>query len=241
MRHVTIDRYASHSSFYRLDPRAKIIAIIFSVIVVALLTDLLPLLISLMLGILLLLMSNIPIRHIFKRYAIALPFLSFASISLYFYSGLLPSFAMFIRISTCVLLLILLSSTTPFFDLLKASQHLKVPKLILVLCMFLYRYIFVFTEEYQRMRIARSARAFSGGKHLLDKRGMQTISSACGMLLVRAYQRGIRIYDALLCRGYDGEIRTLTSLRFKAFDYAFCANLMMFSSFVLYVDRMVIV
>ncbi|UCE39378.1 MAG: cobalt ECF transporter T component CbiQ [Thermoplasmata archaeon] len=240
MRHGTIDQYASRSSFYSLDPRAKIVAIIFFIIIVALLTDLLPLIIAFLFALILLLVSNIPKKHLVKRYAIALPFVLFASLSLYFYKGELTAYAMFLRISTCVLLLILLSSTTSFFDLLKAAQHLKVPKLMITLMMFLYRYIFVMTEEYQRMKMARSARAFRGGRHLFDKKGMRTISSTAGMVLVRAYHRGVRIYDALRSRGYSGEIRTLTKMRFRAMDYAFCANLILFSSFILWIDWMVI-
>jgi cobalt/nickel transport system permease protein len=240
MRHGTIDQYAKRSSFYALDPRAKIIAIIFFIVVVALLSDLLPILISFILVLFILIISNIPAKHLLKRYALALPFVFVASLSLYFYSGLSASLAMFIRISTCVLLLILLSSSTPFFDLLKASQRLRVPKLMVTLLMFLYRYIFVLTEEYQRMRMAQKARGRKRGKHLFDKKGMHTISQTAGMVLVRAYHRGVRIYDALRSRGYSGDIKTLTHMRFKSVDYAFCANMIFFSVFILWIDWMVI-
>jgi cobalt/nickel transport system permease protein len=147
---------------------------------------------------------------------------------------------MFIRISTCVLLLIMLSSSTPFFDLLKASQRLRVPKLMITLLMFLYRYIFVLTEEYQRMRMAQKARGRKRGKNLFDRKGMHTISQTAGMVLVRAYQRGVRIYDALRSRGYSGDIKTLTQMRFRGVDYAFCANMIFFSVFILWIDWMVI-
>ncbi len=240
MRHGTIDQYADRSSFYGLDPRAKIIAIIFFIIVVALLTDLIPLIISFVLLLSFLLISNLPAKHLLKRYALTLPFIFIASLSLFFYSGSSASIAMFIRISTCVLLLILLSSSTSFFDLLKASQRLKVPKLMITLLMFLYRYIFVLTEEYQRMRMAQKARAGKRGRHLFDRRGMTAVSQTAGMLLVRAYERGVRIYDALRSRGYNGDIKTLTRMRFSGADYAFCANMMLFSVFILWIDWMVI-
>lgn len=90
------------------------------------------------------------------------------------------------------------------------------------------------------MKMARKARGFKGGKHLFDRKGMHTISQTAGMVLVRAYQRGVRIYDALISRGYDGEIKTLTKMRFKGVDYAFCAILFIFSSYVLWMDWMVI-
>jgi cobalt/nickel transport system permease protein len=240
MRHMTIDHYAAQSSFYKFDPRIKISVIIFFIVAVTLLMDLLPLLVALSCVISLHVISQIPFKHIMKRYAIALPFIFFASVSFILYGEPISSFVLFLRISTCVLLLILLSSTTPFFDLLLASQKLKVPKLMVTLSLFLYRYLFVFTDEYHRMKMARTARAYSKGRHILDKRTMRTISHTVGMLLVRAYDRGVRIYDALLVRGYDGNIRTLTKMRIKGIDYAFAFNLIIFAFFVLWMDWMVI-
>lgn len=240
MRHTTIDHYAAESSFYRFDPRIKISVIIFFIVVVALLSGVLPLFIALSCVISLHIISRIPIVHILKRYTIALPFILFASASLVIYGDLTSSLILFLRITTCVLFLILLSSTTPFFDLLLASQRLKVPKLMVTLSMFVYRYLFVFTDEYHRMKLARSARSYSNGRHVLDKRSMRIVSNTAGMLLVRAYERGVRIYDALIARGYDGNIRTLTKMKIKGFDCVFALNLILFASFILLIDWMVI-
>ncbi|MCK5559708.1 MAG: hypothetical protein KAJ51_03910, partial [Thermoplasmata archaeon] len=139
-----------------------------------------------------------------------------------------------------VLALILLSSTTPFFNLLKGLQKLKVPEIFIILLMFTYRYFFVFIEELHRMKLARKSKGFRGGRHLLDKRGMKTISFTAGMVLIRAYQRGVRIYDALLIRGYDGTLRTLRPLKFKAWDFGFCTVFICISILLFYYDWMVI-
>jgi cobalt/nickel transport system permease protein len=139
-----------------------------------------------------------------------------------------------------VLALIILSSTTPFFDLLKGFQRLKVPKIFIILLMFTYRYFFVFIEELHRMKLARKSKGFHGGKHLFDKQGMKTISFTAGMVLVRAYQRGVRIYDSLMARGYTGEIKTLTELKFKNIDYSFCLIFVSISIILFYYDWIVI-
>ena len=39
------------------------------------------------------------------------------------------------------------------------------------------------------------------GKHLFDKKGMQLISFTAGSVLIRAYERGNRMYTALVSRG----------------------------------------
>ena len=71
------------------------------------------------------------------------------------------------------------------------------------------------------MKLARKARGFRGGKHLFDKRGMRMIANTAGMVLVRAYERSIRIYDALSMRGYDGTVKTLRVLHLSPLDIVF--------------------
>ena len=90
------------------------------------------------------------------------------------------------------------------------------------------------------MRLARKARGFRGGKHLFDKRNMRTISFTAGMILIRAYKRGVRIYDALLIRGYDGKIKTLRPLRFTFNDFGFCLVFVLMSVMLIYYDWMVV-
>lgn len=241
MRHSNIDQYARESNFYHFDSRVKIIGILFFVIFVALLRDFIPLIIAFSFIILIILISNVPGSHIFKRYLLTLPFIIFASLTVLFTNNLIMFFSMYLRISTCVLALIVLSCTTPFFDLLKGLQSLKLPGIFIVLLMFTYRYFFVFIEELHRMRQARVARGFTGGKHLLDKWSMKTISYTAGMLLIRAYNRGVRIYDSLLVRGFDGKIRTLTPFKITGLDLIFGLILIFMGIYLLYYDWLVII
>ncbi len=106
-------------------------------------------------------------------------------------------------------------ATTPFFDTLRALRWFKVPPLICNLVMFTYRFIFVLLDEMGRMRLARKSRGFTGGRSLLDKEAFKTISYTIGMVFVRSNVRAGKIYDALLSRGYSGEIKTLTMLKVK--------------------------
>lgn len=175
-----------------------------------------------------------------KRYLLAFPFILFAAISLYFSTNFVTSGLMFIRISTCVFTLILLSSSTLFFDLLKGLQSLKIPNIIIVLLMFTYRYFFVFIEEKERMRLARKARGFHGGSHLFDRFSMKIISYTIGMILIRAYERGLRIYDALINRGYTGRIKTINEMKIRYVDVLFCSFFIIFSFLLAYVEWIVL-
>ena len=173
MHHNLIDKYAKKSRFYSFDSRAKIIAIFIFVIIVALLKDIHTLLFSNIFILTVVVISNIPFHHYIKRYLVSLPFILFAAFSMYISNNYTFAITIFLRISCCVFALILLSSTTSFFDLLKGFQSLKVPSIFIILLMFTYRYIFVLINELQRMKLARKARGFRGGKHLFDKNSMR--------------------------------------------------------------------
>jgi cobalt/nickel transport system permease protein len=118
---------------------------------------------------------------------------------------------------------------------------MKVPGIFIILLMFTYRYFFVFVEESHRMKLARKSKGFHGGKHLFDKIGMRTISFTAGMILIRAYRRGVRIYDALLVRGFDGKVRTLTQLKITFLDIILVITLIFAGSILLYHDWLVMV
>lgn len=240
MHHSSIDQYAKNSRFYSLDPRSKIIGIFVFVVIVSLIKDLHKLIISDLFIITVIAYSKIPIHHILKRYLVAFPFILFTFIAMFISKDYLFALKIFFRISCCVLALILLSSTTPFFDLLKGFQNLKVPNIFIILLLFTYRYFFVFIEELHRMKLARKARAFQGGMHLFDKKGMKTISYTIGMVLVRAYDRGVRIYDALLIKGFNGKIKTLRSLKFTPIDFIFCLIFISISFLLIFTDIRVI-
>ena len=241
MHHSSIDQYARGSSFFHFDSRTKIISTIFFIVIVALLRDIITLVIAMAFIFTIIAISGIPKKHFFKRYLIALPFIIFSALAMLLTNDLESFITMIIRISTCVLALILLLSSTSFFELLKGFQYLKMPTIFIVLLMFTYRYFFVFIDEQHRMRLARKARGFKGGKHLFDMSAMRTIGYTAGMLLVRAYNRGVRIYDALEVRDFNGKIKTMSRFKFSALDLTFGCVFIFISLFVLYYDWLVII
>jgi len=160
---------------------------------------------------------------------LALPFALTGALSVYLYAGPFPALSMLLRITSCVLALLLLASTTPFFDLLKGLQRLRVPRMFVNLLLFTYRYIFVVSDEMGRMAVARRARGARSGQSLLDRSAMKTLSFSAGMVLVRAHGRAQRMHDALRSRGFDGEVRTLTRFRIGDTEMLFGAAVVSFS------------
>jgi cobalt/nickel transport system permease protein len=72
-------------------------------------------------------------------------------------------------------------------------------------------------DEVIRMKQARDSRNF-GGKRMWQ---LKTIGNMVGTLFLRSYERGERIYGTMVARGFDGETRTLSNLRFERADLYF--------------------
>jgi cobalt/nickel transport system permease protein len=110
-----------------------------------------------------------------------------------------------------VLAATLLVTTTTFPSLVAAARWLRVPKVIVSVISFMYRYIFVIADEALRLFRAREARSASPGGKPAGSIHWQArvLGGMIGSLFIRSYERSERIYAAMLSRGFDGEVRTL--------------------------------
>ena len=111
---------------------------------------------------------------------------------------------------------LVLTATTSFTGVCLALQKLKVPDVLVTQLLLLFRYIFVLGDEAARMGQARRLRSFG-------RRGMgwRVYGQMLGQLLLRTFARAQRIYQAMKCRGFDGEIRVARRLHFGAADLVF--------------------
>jgi cobalt/nickel transport system permease protein len=107
---------------------------------------------------------------------------------------------------------LLLAFTTPFTELIDGLRELRLPRVMVAIIGFMYRYLGVIGEEAGRMNRARAARSADRG----DRRAGGTIrwrarvtGMMVGSLFLRSYERSERVYAAMLARGFDGEMRYL--------------------------------
>ena len=134
--------------------------------------------------------------------------------------GLLIFWNVLAKSYIAVLSVILLSSTTPFSKLLRGFEQLRVPKILIMLAGFAYRYVFVLVDEVGRMKRARDSRCY-GGKWLWHSK---VIGQMIGTLFLRSYQRGERVYIAMVSRGFDGRAVSLGKTQFRPADYLVIAG-----------------
>ena len=104
---------------------------------------------------------------------------------------------------------LLLAATTTMRDLILGLDRLRVPTVFTQIATFMLRYLDVLADEARRMRIARLSRGY-------DPRFLWQVKAfavGVGALFLRAFERGERVYLAMLSRGYTGRLPRLDAAR----------------------------
>jgi cobalt/nickel transport system permease protein len=230
----------SASPVHRLDPRAKVIGFLgLTLVAVTTPLDAWPVYLACAL-VLAIVATTGRIRPstIWRRARFILPLVLFVAVFLPFFRGgaridLGPlslseaGLAAFVAVSVKALLgtvsAVLLGATTTFPATLRALESLRVPRLLVLIAGFVYRYLFVVVDEVQRMRAALVARGYQPRTAL----GAGAIGRVAAALFLRTHARGERVYLAMLSRGYGGSMPALDTLRFSVSDATFVLGIAM--------------
>ncbi|MDQ7904714.1 cobalt ECF transporter T component CbiQ [Phytohabitans sp. ZYX-F-186] len=116
--------------------------------------------------------------------------------------GLYGGFNILAKGTLGVLLSLILAATTTTRDLIVGLDRLRCPQIITQIATFMLRYLAVLGGEARRMRIARISRG-DDPRFLWQLRGFAT---GVGALFLRAFERGERVYLAMVARGYAGRM-----------------------------------
>jgi cobalt/nickel transport system permease protein len=90
--------------------------------------------------------------------------------------------------------------TTSVPDLLHALTVLRMPPLLVAILASMYRYIAVLISEFQSMQRAAVSRNLMGSRRWQRL----VIGNMFGSLFIRTLERGERVHQAMLSRGYEG-------------------------------------
>ncbi len=101
-----------------------------------------------------------------------------------------------------VLAATLLVSTTRFTDLLEALRGLRIPKVMVAILSFMYRYVFLLEDEFLRTKRAYELRA-NPRINKFTQAGV--LSNIVAVLFIRTYERAERVYLAMCAKGFNGE------------------------------------
>ncbi len=144
--------------------------------------------------------SRLPLLSLVKRLLLLEPLVLGVAGLMWFQPGGGRIFAVVMfKANLCLLTTLLLSHTTPFPELVRVLQRLRVPWLFVTTLTLMHRYLFVLAEESERMRRARASRTFARGRRWQ----WSALASVAGQLFVRASERAERIYQAMCARGWQ--------------------------------------
>jgi cobalt/nickel transport system permease protein len=219
MRHTRIERWSRTASpLHDFHPLARILAAGVLLVTIATLdpggSSAAAIYFFLLLGTAI--FARLPVLEILLSAAVVLPFaLCFAVVSAL--SGEPERAALLLaRSYLSALTALLLIATTPLASLLSGLEALRIPRFLLLVMQFLYRYFVVLNGEAAAMRDA--ARSRGGAFRAIDFRHA---ASAAGVLFARSYSRSEAIHRAMLSRGFAGHIPASEPRPFASQDGAF--------------------
>jgi len=103
---------------------------------------------------------------------------------------------------------VIVAATTPVPELLRGLERLRLPRAFTTIAGFMVRYADVIADDLRRMRIARLSRGY-------DPRWIwqaRAVAATAGAMFIRSYERGERVYLAMVSRGYAGSMPVLEDL-----------------------------
>ncbi|HWG47647.1 MAG TPA: cobalt ECF transporter T component CbiQ [Gemmataceae bacterium] len=222
----------THSFLSRLDPRWKLAALLFAAAVAATLRTLPAAALTLGAALLLALLARLPRRWFLERLGALALFLALFTLPLpwlladagpgwtwgplrFSFHGVEVGLLLCAKAVTIVTLFLIVQATAPLESTLKAAHSLRVPGLLVQLSLLSYRYLFVLADELGRLRIAVRVRGY---RNRVSRHSYRTAGHVAGTLLVRGYERAERVGQAMRCRGFDGQFRSLTEFSTRPVD-----------------------
>lgn len=130
-------------------------------------------------------------------------------------TGLIRLGVLTAKLTAMLSVMLVLLATAPLQDTFKAAHALRIPSLLIHLMLLTYRYVFLLAEEFARLRLALRVRGF---RNRADLHSYRTVGRVAGTLLVRSHERSERVAQAMRCRGFDGQFRSLHDFQTKLVD-----------------------
>jgi cobalt/nickel transport system permease protein len=219
------------SLIHRLDPRVKIVLVFLFSVLVAVSDRFVALLPALALGLCIALLVRLPVKQLMGRLVPVNLFVIFLWVFLPFtfegeplfsigplvatHEGVLYAARISIKSNAIMAVLIALVASTSILTLGHAMYELRIPKKLVHLFFFTYRYIHVIHQEYIRLVSAMKVRGFQPGTNVHT---YKSFAYLVGMLLVRSSDRAERVYNAMRCRGFRGKLYSLSTFSLKSSD-----------------------
>jgi cobalt/nickel transport system permease protein len=128
---------------------------------------------------------------------------------------------------------VILILATHLTDMLWALGALRVPRVLVGIVNFMVRYMFLLAEESVRLTRARDSRSavLGVGPGIFFR--ARTTGRMIGNLFLRSFERSERIYQAMISRGYQGQMRQFDPPHIRPQDMTFVTGFLLVSLAIL--------
>ena len=262
MRQVMFGQDIAESSglLQRIDPRVKLVSLLVLLVASALLRHIPVLLTAYVVTLVVAAASAIPVGFFVKRVWLFIPiftgivvipatfsFITPGDIVIPLWTwhgqpvgitaqGLRAAGLIVTRVALSISLVVLVTLTTPWVDLLAALRSLRVPRMFVLVVGMAYRYVFLLLGSVTDMYESRRARQVGAATHGRADRAF--LSSTAGALLSKSHQLSEAVHLAMMSRGFRGEAKTLDGFALRAGDYVFLAIVIVASAAFVLGDRL---
>jgi cobalt/nickel transport system permease protein len=210
--------YSAYSPVHRLAGHVKILALVgLMIVVVATPGQWYTAFAGYLGGLLVVIaLSRVPLTYLLPRMVVEVPFIVFA-VLLPFLAlgprteflgltvsapGLLAAWTLLAKATLGVLAGLTLAATTEPQEVVRGLERLRLPNTMVQIMAFMIRYLEVVGDDLRRQQIALASRGFSAR----NPRHWPILARSAGALFIRSYERGERVYLAMLSRGYTGRM-----------------------------------
>ncbi len=215
MHHVVLERWSrGNSLLHRRDPRAKLLALLAFLLVVATTPNRCwpYLLVYAAVPFCAILAGRLPPAGALARAAVVLPFCGALALVSLAAGDVERAAGLTEKSYVSALAVLVIAGTTPVPKLLAGLESLGAPRFLLSVVQLLYRYLFVVSEQAQHMRLAARSRGSASGARLRRWR-LRAAAGALAVLFVKSYRRAEGTYRAMLSRSFQGRLHLLENPR----------------------------
>jgi cobalt/nickel transport system permease protein len=228
MMHMRFEEQSEgNSPLHRLDARIKIICTVIAVFSIVFLSHWELALLFFAASIGLVLYARASMKVYLKRLLLPLLIIVFVAITLpltygttqvavvpglmlsVYSEGVAFAILIFTRCLAAVAVLNLLILVTPITTVMDSLAWFHVPSVVIDTMMLMFRYVSVVSEESTRMYRAQESRC-GHSRRVSYLRKIANFGSIAGALLMRAFDRAIKVGDAMASRGYTGKYTLFT-------------------------------
>jgi len=142
-----------------------------------------------------------------------------------------------LRVATCVSVAVLLFLTTQRDLLFKSLRSLHVPKVYILTLNMCYRYIFLLLDMMTDFFKARKSRQI---RNLPLREEQRWVGGRIGYILVKSLDMSNRVQEAMISRGFDGDVKLLHVYAMHRRDYAAITIALTFSSILALISQNII-